>query len=540
MRNLVLYLRTKENLLHLMLSKQAGEWETPADKDDQIAEIRISTWDGSQSLVAKYDPETSIRRGAYLSIRFRDPQIVLNEPPINWGYHEVIRFSQLAPVEAEGEQEVDSSVMPVPAESSLSPSQAIVHAEKNQPIVKLSDLPEDFEGEIAKKLSILSKRASLTNLVVNFVAGIFFSFIFFVIISGILRILVWLFGWLFSLFGMYGLLQGAIWVLWIGSLGLLAGLVFYSPLFFYFSSKNLLSWLQKTKEGQFYLRNAIARTQEAEAIYGDMLGLTERVVSIVDQQKAAIESLCKFSQVSDYLNALNSFLNSLDEASSELIKKERQHKIRYEKVYKLDSQDKISLHLSLFKFNPFKFFGQFEQMIPNSANSNKYTSHKQCADLFKTASLPEENNPFDIYFHPVVSSNVPPLSLEDYLEYLNSFVSNFLDNLPILPTSREHQRELLAQIKQQKEILTITKRELNQQMRDIRQAARKASAHAGIYYEGLFPQKKYNSRLAAAQRRAINAKKEQLLSTPEQQKAEIEKELIRLDKLALYIKSFTE
>lgn len=57
---MILNLRTRDNLLHLLLNRQSGHWVISRTNVHLITEVRIFNWDLSQVLKATYDSNRSI------------------------------------------------------------------------------------------------------------------------------------------------------------------------------------------------------------------------------------------------------------------------------------------------------------------------------------------------------------------------------------------------------------------------------------------------------------------------------------------------
>jgi hypothetical protein len=118
--------------------------------------------------------------------------------------------------------------------------------------------------------------------------------------------------------------------------------------------------------------------------------------------------------------------------------------------------------------------------------------------------------------------------LADLLNKLLSFAGQFG------PTSLADKKRILAGLHSEKKELQIRKREITKSMTAIRQVARAASADAGKV--GLFGL--YDSSRAAAQRRGIRAVKENALQPHELEKAQVEDQIIGLDKHILFVEQF--
>ena len=117
------------------------------------------------------------------------------------------------------------------------------------------------------------------------------------------------------------------------------------------------------------------------------------------------------------------------------------------------------------------------------------------------------------------------------------------------PRTLADKRQILSSIRQQKKELQVRKHELTSMMTAMRQIARAASATAGkrgfFGVTGTFGDGKssdnlawYDSSLAADQRRAIRAVKEDGIRPLESEKTAIEQRILALDRHILFVEQF--
>jgi hypothetical protein len=120
-------------------------------------------------------------------------------------------------------------------------------------------------------------------------------------------------------------------------------------------------------------------------------------------------------------------------------------------------------------------------------------------------------------------------------ENLGMLINELLELIDYTPNDDKECKELLKELRGDKKELQVKKREIAAQKRAINHAARAASATAGrtgiIFVT-------YDSKLAAAQRRAIRRDRMAALAPHEDQQHAIEHEIIALDRRILWLERF--
>ncbi len=509
MKNLILHLRTKDNLLNFMLSGNAGSWEIPADKDHQISQVKISNWDGTQCLTGEFIFNHSSRQGSLLLVSFSNPRITVVDPPLVWIGDTIVRYENLA-------NNDDQQPLNI-AKPSLSPtSQDKSSTQGNVLAVRHSDVPQNIahtpdDPELIKILSKLNCPEP------DYISG-FRAIPGYIWALGITSLVIFLsanaeeppavaFG--LAVFSIFFIL-----------------LVFYKTYDFNNSLKKTLSWLQTTSDGNYYLKNYSSRNNDANEIFNELITLSKKISNFLLEQPEEMSKLSTFSEVRSFLDSLEKFLDGTEQEINLLLRKEEYHRKKYEDIYEIETINP-SLNLYLFTVRSDKLIERFKLCFPDFN--------------------PAEYCKLVTYYDPSIYSgslktDFLNLSLSNYVEHLKKAIDKFMDDyeykLSILPTSREHQKALLKDINVLKDELKVKKREIKLAKKSIRESARQVSSSAGTVYVGVFMTKRYNSKLAAAQRRAIRVKKDEMLGGYEQQEAEIDQEILRLDKLATFIKSF--
>ncbi|MEM9247003.1 MAG: hypothetical protein AAGA67_14850, partial [Cyanobacteria bacterium P01_F01_bin.153] len=72
-----LQIRTRDNLLDLLLKGQSADWKVGQGKEQEITYVEIVNFAGSQRIEAKFDPENSYRLdNGRLVVAFTDGRIV--------------------------------------------------------------------------------------------------------------------------------------------------------------------------------------------------------------------------------------------------------------------------------------------------------------------------------------------------------------------------------------------------------------------------------------------------------------------------------
>lgn len=125
-------------------------------------------------------------------------------------------------------------------------------------------------------------------------------------------------------------------------------------------------------------------------------------------------------------------------------------------------------------------------------------------------------------------------AIEEMLITLNNIIEEFQSKIDITPNSPEEQSLLLKELQTEKKELNTRKKELNAKMREIRTAARQKTVNSTDSLTGLIAGKKYR----AAVRRDIRYSKEQILSPHEDEKTNIERHLLQIEKEINWVEKF--
>ncbi len=120
-------------------------------------------------------------------------------------------------------------------------------------------------------------------------------------------------------------------------------------------------------------------------------------------------------------------------------------------------------------------------------------------------------------------------------EHSRDLIEEIQSKIDITPNDPKEQAALLKELSLEKKELLIKKHEINEEMRQIRTAARQESANVPRTLRGALSGSSYR----AAVRRDIRYKKETALSPHEDARTEVEMELIRLEKDILWVERFS-
>lgn len=85
--SLTLRLRTKDNLMELLLAGKSGAWKIGKNKEQEISKVEIFNWDGSLKLEATFDLSNSCRtedNRLVVGLSPEDSRIVRCDPPFEW------------------------------------------------------------------------------------------------------------------------------------------------------------------------------------------------------------------------------------------------------------------------------------------------------------------------------------------------------------------------------------------------------------------------------------------------------------------------
>lgn len=73
MQKLTIQVRTRDNLLDLLKACKSGAWRVAEDKEQQITDVEIVNFDGTQRIEGIFDGEKSVRQSdGRLVIAFTD------------------------------------------------------------------------------------------------------------------------------------------------------------------------------------------------------------------------------------------------------------------------------------------------------------------------------------------------------------------------------------------------------------------------------------------------------------------------------------
>lgn len=85
--SLTLRMRTKDNLIELLLAGKSGAWKIGKNKEQEISKVEIFNWDGSLKLEATFDLSNSCRtedNRLVVGLSPEDSRIVRCDPPFEW------------------------------------------------------------------------------------------------------------------------------------------------------------------------------------------------------------------------------------------------------------------------------------------------------------------------------------------------------------------------------------------------------------------------------------------------------------------------
>ena len=119
----------------------------------------------------------------------------------------------------------------------------------------------------------------------------------------------------------------------------------------------------------------------------------------------------------------------------------------------------------------------------------------------------------------------------EYKVPLINMIEEIKKTMYFVPKSHDENQNLLKELKDKKKELQIQKREFTINMREIRRKARVESVNAGKI---LF---RYNSKIAARERRGIRSHKEAQLRPYEDAVTAIERQLLQIDKDIIWLES---
>jgi hypothetical protein len=121
--------------------------------------------------------------------------------------------------------------------------------------------------------------------------------------------------------------------------------------------------------------------------------------------------------------------------------------------------------------------------------------------------------------------------IENQKAKLELFIEEIQNKIDFTPNTESEKKTLLTELRLHKKELSTQKREIQAEMREIRVNARQESANVSNNLLGIVG----GSKVTAAQRRSIRYQKEADLAPHEDQKAAIERQLIEVDRLVLWV-----
>jgi hypothetical protein len=147
------------------------------------------------------------------------------------------------------------------------------------------------------------------------------------------------------------------------------------------------------------------------------------------------------------------------------------------------------------------------------------------------------------FFKRLFASRSPELALRGQadqlaatLQQLGVMINDLLERIDYTPNDEKERKALIKELKAEKKELQHQKKEIAAQKRAINQAAREASANAGITQGWIFTT--YDSTQAASERRAIRRQKIAMLAPHENAKTAIERQIIDLERRIMWVERF--
>lgn len=147
------------------------------------------------------------------------------------------------------------------------------------------------------------------------------------------------------------------------------------------------------------------------------------------------------------------------------------------------------------------------------------------------------------FFKRMFSSRAPERALRAQagqlsatLQHLGQMIDGLLERIDYTPNDEKERKALLKELRAEKKELQVQKREIAAHKRAVNHAARAASASAGINQGWIFTT--YDSKQAAAERRAIRRNKIAELAPYENAKTIIERQILDLDRRIMWVERF--
>lgn len=147
------------------------------------------------------------------------------------------------------------------------------------------------------------------------------------------------------------------------------------------------------------------------------------------------------------------------------------------------------------------------------------------------------------FFKRLFSSRSPEITLRGQaaqlaatLQQLGVMINDLLERIDYTPNDEKERKALIKELRAEKKELQHRKKEIAAQKRAINQAAREASASAGINQGWIFTT--YDSKQAASERRAIRRQKIAMLAPHENAKTVIERQILDLERRIMWVERF--
>lgn len=147
------------------------------------------------------------------------------------------------------------------------------------------------------------------------------------------------------------------------------------------------------------------------------------------------------------------------------------------------------------------------------------------------------------FFKRLFSSRSPELALRGQadqlaatLQQLGGMINDLLERIDYTPNDEKERKALLKELRAEKKELAQKKKEIAAEKRAINQAAREASANAGINQGWIFTT--YDSKQAASERRAIRRQKIAMLAPHKNAKTVIDRQILDLERRIMWVERF--
>lgn len=141
--SLTLRIRTKDNLMELLIAGKSGEWKIGKNKEQEISKVQIFNWDGSLVLEASLDIDNTTRtedNRLIVGLSSEDARIVKCNPSFQWvGQNPIKYFNENSQQESEE------------AEDELSSESIIVECYKKGSQLKIRVISPGYDPELNVK-----------------------------------------------------------------------------------------------------------------------------------------------------------------------------------------------------------------------------------------------------------------------------------------------------------------------------------------------------------------------------------------------------